>query len=210
MSEEYKPNSEVVKAHKLLTNAKKSADTKYHDMLQAYSEASKKHLTKDNKIDYSLLKEKEVRESMTKDMIKHLKSTYQKQTGIDLSNLKEEGLEDELLEMNYGINETNLKQMFDNYKEEFTAKTYLNDVVGQNIQQLHQSKIQHAINGINRTHLDDILKYTKLNKEPIVKEKISDRALSQILIQYANKNKISSEWLEEQPFYKRKDDEKKE
>jgi hypothetical protein len=204
MAEEYTPHKDVKKAHKLLENAKLNTDTKFHEMSTAYTKSAEKHLMKNGKIDYSLLKNEDVQEAMTKDIISHLRESYEKQTGIKLSDIKEEGLEERLLEMNYGIDYTSLKQLFKNYKEDLTASTYINEIVAQNIQQLHQNEIQYAVKGIGREHLDDIVKYTGIEKEPINKTKMSDRALSQLLIQYSSKGKISSEWLEKQSFYEKK------
>jgi hypothetical protein len=207
---DYKPSPEVEKAASIINYATKSKETKSLHLLEAKINAVKKNLMQGDQVNYKLLEDQNIAKKYQTDLVDSIKNSYQKTFGINLDEVEKRspGYSEQLLQTGYGINEGIIGQLINQYKSDLTPLAFAN-IADQQLGEITKQSIGMAQSKIKTEHLDDIVKYTKIDSSLIDKSKIGHEETGSILTQYLTKDSISEEWLKKQHFYKGEKDKKK-
>jgi hypothetical protein len=213
---EYKPPEEISQAEKIIKYHKDTKEDRSFALLEAKMQAIKTYLKREDakpgesKFNYKKLLDPEIATKYRNSITDHLKKDYQQTFGVDLKDIEKRapGYANQLLELTYGISDNILRDIQRQYKDKFTHAVFTN-LVEESLDEIVQKQSQKALSPIKRDHLEDVVKYTKLDTSSINKDLIGHEDVARMLHQYITTDELSKTWLEKQHFYNHKKPETK-
>jgi hypothetical protein len=123
---------------------------------KAYLVAADKHLRKDGKIKYDLMKDAKVRKDVVDEMMDYYKKTAKEAFKTQTKDFHEEEL---LTRAYHNITRSQLQQYTEQFKSDFTLRTFTGKIMPQMRQAQEQALTSAASAHIQSDHIDDIVKY---------------------------------------------------